>query len=252
MGLKGKVAIVTGGAQGIGKQLALGLLGEGARVLVADRVAPKDEAKPSGKAAGETMFFQCNVTVEQEVDAMVKAAIDKWGRVDILVNNAGVGSYLPFMEVTPKHWDLVIAVNLRGPFLCTKAVLQGMIAQKSGSIINISSHAADSIFSMTMPKQGEQLSLMGSAYGVSKIGLDRLTISLAAEMGKYNIAVNAVRPARPVLTEGLAAQRKDADLTAWVNADSMSKAVRFLATQNAKGCTGVILSDEEYILRHAL
>ncbi len=183
------------------------------------------------------------------------------GRVDILVNNAAIGTYTPFLETTVKLWDLVMAVDLRGPFLCTRAVLPAMIQQGWGSIVNISSGGADHIFSSTVssdPSVGsgrarsEEPTIVGQAYGAAKAGLERFSRGLAAEMSRYNVAVNAVKPARPVLTEGFKLQRPKADWSLWATSEAMVKAIIFLAKQDASGVTGTVTTDEELVMAHSL
>ena len=261
MRFKGKVAIVTGASRGIGKGVAVGLAREGAKVVVSARTEQETEKLPGTIHAtaeeiraqgGEAIAIKCNVAQEKDVEEMVKRVLDKWGQIDILVNNAGIGSYTPFAEVTIKHWDLVMAVNVRGPFLTTKFALPSMMERKTGSIVNVSSTAAETIFSMTVPKEGEERTLLGCVYGASKAALERFTKGLAAEVGKYGIAVNALKPARPVMSEGLKVWRPDADWSQWTTNKNMVKAALFLASQTSHGCTGDVLTDEEFILRHGL
>ena len=160
MGLDRKVAIVTGASRGIGKAIAIGLGREGAKVVVAARTEQETGKLPGTihetvyeiiRTGGEAIAVKCNVASEEDAESLVARTLDAWGQVDVLVNNAGIGSYLPFTEVSVKHWDLVTAVNLRGPFLCTKFVLPELTRRGTGSILNISSHAAGDIFSMTAP-----------------------------------------------------------------------------------------------------
>ena len=184
---------------------------------------------------------------------MVRRTIDAYGRVDVLINNAGIGSYRSFLETSVKQWDLVMDIDLRAPFICCKAVAPIMVEQRGGSIINVSSHAAGNIFTSTLsadPAAG--VTLMGQEYGSAKAGLERFTWGLAAELGPHNIAVNVLKPLRPVLTEGFSAQRPDADFSTWATPDAMVKAAVFLAAQDAKGLTGVTVTDEELTRRLGL
>jgi len=259
VGLEGKVAVVTGSSRGIGKAIALGLARSGCRVVVTARTTEPgkfpgtiyETAEEIRALGGEALPLRCNVADEADVQGMVEAVLKEWGRIDILINNAGVGSYLPFLETSVKLWDLIMAVNLRGTFLCTRAVLPHMIERRRGSIVNISSTAADTIFSRTRPREGG-LTLVGIAYAVSKAGIERMTVGLAAEVGRYNIAVNALKPARPVLTEALKMHLPRSDWDQWVSPDNMVKAALFLAAQDASGVTGVVAADEELLLRHNL
>ena len=257
--LKGKVAIVTGSSRGIGKAIALGLAGRGCRVVVTARTAEQgnvpgtihETAEEVCGLEGDVLPIRCDVTDEASVQKMVDAVLAQWGEIHILINNAGVGSYLPFLETPVKVWDRIMAVNLRGTFLCTRAVLPHMVERRRGSILNISSFAANSVFSLTTPKEGGH-TLIGIAYGLSKAGIERLTTGLAAEMGKHNIAVNAIKPARPVLTEALMTHLPQANSEEWATPDAMVRAAVFLAAQDATGVCGVVCSDEEVLLHHGL
>lgn len=188
--LKGKVAIVTGASRGIGKAACFGLAREGANIVVAARTetATKlpgtihqtaEEIRALGMKA---LAVRTDVSDEASVEQMVGKTLDEFGRIDILVNNAAVAWYPPLWETPTKRWDLVIGVNLRGTFLCTKAVLPALMKQKSGSIINITSIYAE----MGTPR--------AAPYCAAKAGLASLTRSLAAEWAPYGIHVNAIGP----------------------------------------------------------
>lgn len=253
MKLGEKVAIVTGGSRGLGKAIAFGFSREGAKVVVAARTETDNKPLQGTihqtvaeiKALGlEALAIRCDVTDETSVGAMVEAARSKFGQIDILVNNAGVAFYYPIVETPLKRWETVLKVNLTGAFLCVKAVLPFMMAQKSGSIINISSLAADERDGGTVPT--------GVAYGVAKAGLDRFTWGLAVEVGKYNIAVNCLKPKEPVDTEGMRFWTREEDRKGWVSPDKMVKCAIFLAAQDASGVTGTVVTDEELSLWHGL
>jgi len=253
MKLSGKVAIVTGSSRGIGKAIAIGFAQEGAKVVVAARTETDNEELPGTiyKTADEIQALgssalpvKCDVTNEQSVNDMVQKALGEFGHVDILVNNAGVAFYYPVIETPLKRWELVLRVVLTGAFLCSKAVLPKMIEQKSGSIINISSLAADQGVLSEVPT--------GVAYAVAKAGLDRFTRGLAEEVGQHNIAVNAVKPAGIVDTEGMRFWQSDADKSGWHTPEKMVKCAIFLAAQDAKGVTGAIATDEEFCIWHGL
>jgi citronellol/citronellal dehydrogenase len=249
-----KVAIVTGASRGIGKAIAIGLALKGVRVVLAARseiTKPEglegtihETAKEIQELGGKALPVKCDVTDEASVVAMVKTTEATFGQVDILVNNAGVAFFHPIAETPLKRWETVLKVNLTGAFLCAKAVLQQMVNQKSGSIINISSLAADERDGGAVPT--------GVAYAVAKAGLDRLTWGLAVETGKYNIAVNCVKPKEPVDTEGMRFWATDEGRKGWVSADKMVKCVVFLAAQDASGVTGSVATDEELCLWHGL
>ena len=253
--LLGKVAIVTGASRGIGKAMALGLARAGASVVVAARTAEPRATLPGTihetvaeieTAGGQALAVACNVREEDSIRDMVNRTLDEYGAVDVLVNNAGIGGYAPFLQMTLREWDLNIAINLRAPFIACQAAAPIMIEQGGGSIINVSSHAATNIFSSTLGEDHEAgIALIGQAYGTSKAGLERFTWGLAAELGPHNIAVNALKPLRPVATEGFRVQRPDADFSTWATPEDMAKATVYLAAQDARGLTGAVVTDEE-------
>ena len=143
MRLKDRVVIVTGGARGIGRSYVQALAKEGARLVVADIADAGESVEEARSAGGEAVAVPTDVTDEDSTQAMAKAALDAFGRIDVLVNNAGIAgrfARVPVEEVTVELWDRVMAVNAKGMFLCAKAVLPAMRAQKSGRMINISSH----------------------------------------------------------------------------------------------------------------
>jgi NAD(P)-dependent dehydrogenase (short-subunit alcohol dehydrogenase family) len=251
--LQGKVAIVTGSSRGIGKAVAIGFAREGASVaLVARTVEPlksgllgtiTQTAAEIKAFGGKVLTIPTNIIIESEVEAMVKQVLDEWGRIDILVNNAGIAAPGSFLETTTKRWNLVINVNLLGTFLCARSVLPTMVKQKSGSIINTTSGASGS----------RVKSRLGLSYGTAKAAVEHLTCALAAELGQLNIAVNCYHPAREVATEGyLFNLPSDYDKSRMIGPENMVKAATFLAQQDAKGVTGCVATDEEFIQWHGL
>ena len=259
MALAGKVAIVTGSSRGIGKAIALGLALEGASVVVAARSETERDLAPGTIYAtaaeiealgGKALPVRCNVREEESIQAMVQQTLEAYGRIDVLINNAGIGTYRPFLETTLREWDLVMDINLRATYIGCRAVAPVMVGQGGGSIINISSHAANNIFSSALSADSaEGIAMMGQAYGVSKAAVERLSWGLSAELGQYNIAVNVLRPLRPVLTEGFQAQRPDADYSTWATPENMVKAAVFLAGQDASGLSGATVTAEEMVRR---
>jgi citronellol/citronellal dehydrogenase len=251
--LRDKVAIVTGSSRGLGKAIAIGLAMEGAAVVIAAR-SQTDQKGLSGTIfetveeikgqGGEALAVPCDITDESIVNNMVQKALEKFGKIDVLINNAGIAFYYPILETPVKRWEIVMKVNLLGPFICSKAVLPNMIERKTGSIINISSLAADERDEGTVPT--------GAAYAASKAGLDRFTLSLATEVGRHNIAVNALKPHSVVNTDGMRLWQPDADKSSWQSADMMIKAAVFLAGQNSKGITATIATDREICTWHEL
>ncbi len=185
MRLKDKVVIVTGGATGIGRAYCLGCAGEGARVVVADIAETQPVVKEIEARGGQALGVPCDVSREEETLSLATRTLDRWGRIDALVNNAAVYAILqrrPFTEIPVDEWDKVMAVNLRGLFLCARAVFPAMKAQGKGKIINISS---GTFF------KGIPYSLH---YTTSKGGVVGFTRSLARELGDHGIRVNAIAP----------------------------------------------------------
>lgn len=178
--LAGKVAIVTGAGQGMGKAIALLLASKGIKVVIADI-----NEVVANKVADEIdgLGVKVDVTKEEQVENMVKATLEKYGSIDILVNNAGILRPTRINDITKTEWDLVLDVNLNGTFLCTKAVLKTMKKNSYGRIINMSSSA------------GRSVSTLGGAhYTAAKAGVLGFTRAVAKEMAPFGITVNSVCP----------------------------------------------------------
>ncbi len=196
MDLKGKVALVTGSARGIGRAIAIELAKRGANVVI-NYAHSEEEAKKTEEACRqygvETLVVKADVSKREEVRAMVERIIERFGRIDVLVNNAGIlGKALKPMEVTDEDWDAVLAVNLKGAFIVTQEVLRHM---KKGKIVNIASIA------------GKDGGTVGPHYAASKGGLIALTFNLARHLAP-DILVNAVAPG-PVDTELISPEIKE-------------------------------------------
>ena len=185
MRLAGKVAIVTGGARHIGVVYARKLAAEGAAVVIADILDGSEVVREIEKAGGKVIALRVDVSKKEDTLRMAAETVRVFGRVDILVNNAAIFINIqrrPFYDISVEEWDRVAAVNVKGPFLCVKAVFPQMKQQRSGKIINISS---STVFS------GTPLFLH---YVASKAALIGMTRSLAREIGEYGICVNAIAP----------------------------------------------------------
>ena len=188
--LSGKVAIITGGGTGIGQGVALMLSGEGCRVVLSGRrKAPLEQALEKISAqGGEGLVVEGDVSEASDVDRLVSAAQETFGQIDILVNNAGIGGGGTIHEHDIQTWDQVMAVNLRGPFLTSRAVLPKMRARSQGHIINISSESGLEYY------QGN------GAYGVSKHALNALGEFIQRENQEYGVRVDTICPGM-VITE---------------------------------------------------
>lgn len=183
--LADKIAIVTGGGRAMGQVIARRLAADGCHVVVAGPVLAElqESARQIEGLGRRCLPVLTDIRREDQVSAMAKAARDAFGRIDILVNNAGiVGPTAPVADVPLADWEDVLAVNLTGAFLCAKAVLPVMIAQRSGKIINISSVVGKMAYALRSP------------YAVSKWGVIGLSHTLAKEYGEHNIQVNAICP----------------------------------------------------------
>jgi 3-oxoacyl-[acyl-carrier protein] reductase len=183
--LKDKVALVTGASRGIGRAIALALAGEGAAVVInyaSSSQAAEEVVAEISAAGGQAIAVAGDVSKADQVEALVQAAMDKWGRVDILVNNAGITRDTLLLRMSPEDWQAVIDLNLTGVFLCTRAVSKIMLKQRSGRIINITSVAGQ----MGNPGQAN--------YSAAKAGVIGFTKTVAKELSSRAITVNAVAP----------------------------------------------------------
>ena len=221
---KDKVAVITGAGRGIGKAVATAYARAGANLALCARTASElDQAVAELRALKVAVYgWVCDVSLEEPVKEFVGAASKQFGRVDILVNNAGVMTRpVPMTDLDVKKWDYTMAVNLRGPFLITQAVLPIMIRQKNGSIINVSSSIGRGAYANFL------------AYATSKWGLEGFTQTLAAEARSYSIRVNSVEP-------GYVATK----LTGFHGSkpESVTDVFVYLASDESKGVTGKMLS----------
>jgi 3-oxoacyl-[acyl-carrier protein] reductase len=240
MRLKDKVAVITGGARGIGRTIAETYAREGAKIALFD-VSPEtskataDELKATYKV--DTFSSAVDVTKFEDVESGIKRVVDTFGKIDVLVNNAGITKDNLVLRMSDAEWDAVLAVNLKGPFNCTKAVFSAMRKAGGGRIINIASIVG----------------LMGNAgqanYSSSKGGLIAMTKTCAREFSKKNILVNAIAPGfiRTAMTDKLSDEVKKA-LSAQIplerlgEAQDVANAALFLASDESSYVTGQVLS----------
>jgi 3-oxoacyl-[acyl-carrier protein] reductase len=238
-GVEGRVALVTGASQGIGRACALLLANSGAKVALCARNQEKldqlaAEIKSSG---GDATAFKLDVGNEDEIKAVVKAVIAQYGKIEILVNNAGITRDQLVMRMKRADWDDVLATNLTAPFLLIQAAISSMLKQRWGRIVNITS-----IFG--------QIGQVGQAnYSSSKAGLIGLTMSVAREVGSRNITVNAVSPGfiETAMTQVLPAELKENILKNIPLGRSgsdmdVAHAVKYLASEEAGYVTGHVLN----------
>jgi NAD(P)-dependent dehydrogenase (short-subunit alcohol dehydrogenase family) len=205
--LAGKVALVTGSSQGIGKAIALGFAEAGANVAVCSRGIKEGQlegvAEDIQRLGRKSMAIRADTSRKSDVEKMVEKVMDQFGAIDILVNNAGILIRAPLLELTEESWDKLLNVDLKGYFLCAQAVGKRMVQRKKGNIINISTQ-----FAFRAPTVG-----MG-AYAIAKAGVVMLTRVLAQELGRYGIRANSIAP-------GLT--RTDFSRATWSNPELMKQ-----------------------------
>ena len=237
--LKGKVAIVTGGTQGIGRAIAVRLARGGARVLITGR-NPEKTAKAAGEisaeSGGEVIGIAADVGDAAQVESMVQTALDKFEGLDVLVNNAGITRDGLLLRMSEEDFDAVLNTNLKGAFLCTRAAAKKMMKQRSGSIINISSIVG-------VHGNGGQVN-----YASAKAGMIGMTKSVAKELASRKVRSNAVAPGfvETAMTDELtdearAALLRDVPMGRMGKAEEIAEAVAFLASDASSYVTGQVL-----------
>ncbi len=236
--LQGKVALVTGGMRGIGKAVVMELAQQGSDVVVCDiDLSNTDQINQEiQKLNVRSLIVQTDISVVSQVDAMVEQALKAFGHIDILVNNAGITRDNLLMRMSEEEWDKVIEINLKGAFLCTRKVVRGMMKQRQGKIINISS----------------VVGLMGNAgqanYAASKGGLIAFGRSIAKEVASRNIQVNTIAPGyiETEMTERLSQEIKESflvDIPARRpgQPEDVARVVTFLASSASDYVTGEVI-----------
>jgi len=246
MKLEDSVAVVTGASRGVGRATAVVLARAGAHVVCTARSTESTPSKMPGtidetvqqvRALGRgALAVRCDVSQEDQVEALAQRTLAEFGRIDILVNNAAANYWAPFVDMPMKRWDLVMNVNLRGAVLCTKAFLPHMVQQRSGRIVNVSSGAA------VDPEIAAGFTML--AYAVSKAGLEMFTRGLALELRPHQIVVNSLRIETYVATEGAVMFNPEADYSTWEKPETAGEYILWLATR-APDFTGHVMTMAE-------
>jgi len=235
----GQVAIVTGGARGIGRAIALALAAEGSKLAVwdVDAESAKHVAAEIRSGSGEAMAAAVDVSNAAAVRATVDAVLSAWGRIDILVNNAGIAQVKPIEQITEADWDRIMAVNLKGTFLCAQSVMGVMKQQRSGKIINLGS-VAGKIGGITV----------GAHYSASKAAVMCFTKSLARELAVFGVNVNGLAPG--VIETDMTRDITRGDWSTYLASipmgrvgtiDEVAKVAVFLASDDSSYLTGEII-----------
>jgi len=237
--LTGKVALVTGAAQGIGRAIGLLLARNGADIVVSDINLEKAEetAKEIRAIGPKAMALKVDVSNLSDVERMVEGILEKLAKIDILVNNAGITRDKLILRMTEEDWDAVLGVNLKGTFNCTKAVIRHMTKQRSGKIVNIASVVGE------MGNAGQ------ANYSASKAGVIGLTKTIAREYAQRGINVNAIAPGyiETPMTEALPGKAKE-ELKKLIPMERLGKpedvaeAVLFLVSEESNYITGQVLN----------
>lgn len=232
-----KIALITGGASGIGLATAKKLSHYGAKVIIADQNNNNKDSVLMSLAGDDNLFLQIDVSNYESVNKMMNEIINKYNCVDILIHSAGIGVEKIFLETTPEEWNRIINIDLTGTFYCTQACAKEMVKKKYGRIVSLASTA------------GIRGGTARAAYGTAKGGVIALTKVMAVELAQYNITVNALAPgaietelvAKMHSEETRKVYRADIPMDRYGTPEETADAAIFLASDNAKYITGQIL-----------
>jgi citronellol/citronellal dehydrogenase len=245
--LHGRVAVVTGSSRGIGRAFALRLANEGADVVVAAKSERPRERLPGSihtvaeeieRAGGSALAARVDVRNEEDVKALIDRTIERFGRLDILVNNAGALWWERVLQTPPKRFDLMWQVNVRAAYLCSYYALPHMIAQRWGHIVNCS------------PPIGTSANPDYVCYMITKMGMSRLAIGIAAEHRKDNVAANALWPATPIVSQATINWEftgKVGSRAQWRSPEILCDALMEIVSSEPQALTGRELIDETFL-----
>jgi len=262
MSLEGKVAIVGGASRGIGKDIATAMARAGAKVAVVARSETEPDPRLPGTihqtvkeieaAGGAAIAIKADVSDEEQIEAMAKATLDRFGRIDILVNNAAVLVPRNIMDLPTRHIDLHNKVNIKGPILCVRAVLPTMIAQKQGWVINVSSVAG--VFPGPGPYPKDAKPSRAFMYAATKAAVERLTQHWAMEFQNDGISFNCLSPTGRIRTPGnvFGMTKPGETPEPFETAEAMGKAAVYICEQAPGTFTGNLLFDDATVEKYGL
>ncbi len=252
--LDGRVAIVTGASRGLGKDMALSLARAGATVVAVARTESEGASQIPGsladtvrlikEAGGGALAVRCDVTRQEDIDHAVAQTLEQFGRIDILINNAAVLIPGTILDMQPRHWDLILRINLTGPFLFCRAVIPVMVQTGGGHVINVSSRGSIG----PGPGPYHEVGSGNTSYGATKAALERFSQGLAAEVFPRRVSVNVLSPHRGIWSEGghyFRTRSGTPSYTGWrMSGEVIGDAAALICSQEPGTFTGQILYDE--------